>query len=70
MEYLARHTRRGRSGHSAHEKAPAVRGIARGATVAEDTPPALRGESVPSMTGSELHVNTSTIFFDFQIGRT
>src|SRR5512135_1492489 len=65
--YLARPTRRGRSGHPAHERAPAVQGIARGATVAEDTPPALRGESAPSMIGSELYVNTSTRFLNFQI---
>src|SRR5512135_1743982 len=59
-EYLTRHTRRGLSGHSAHERAPAVQGIARGATVAEDTPPALRSESALSMIGSELYVNAST----------
>ena len=41
-EYLARPTRRGLSGHSAHENTPAVHGIALGAIVAEDTPPALR----------------------------
>ena len=60
--YLARPTRRGRSGHPAHERAPAVQGIARGAIVAESTPPALRGESALSMIGSELYVNN---FYSF-----
>ena len=58
-EYLARHVLRA-FGPLDIWKTTAVQGIACGATVAEDTPPALRGESASIMIGSVLYVNTST----------